>query len=137
MQTVAYILLVDDEVDWLDTISLILETTGYRVLTAANGVEALAILQTQAVDLILSDVSMPQMNGYQLYKYVRQHSQWALIPFIFLTGQRTLNSDIRYGKKLRVDDYLTKPIHFENLLSTVGGKLKRARQLNAAGHTTL
>ncbi len=137
MQTVASILLVDDEVDWLDTVSLILETTGYRVLTAANGVEALAVLQTQTVDLILSDVSMPQMNGYQLYKYVRQNPQWALITFIFLTGRRTLDSDIRKRKKLGVDDYLTKPIHFENLLSTVNGKLKRARQLNAAACTTL
>jgi DNA-binding response OmpR family regulator len=122
------ILVVDDEPDLLDNVSLALETEGYQVLTAANGVEALARLQTNPIDLILADIAMPDMNGYQLYERVRQNPEWVTIPFIFLTA-RSLDSDIRYGKELGVDDYLTKPIRAGDLLAVVRGKLRRARQL--------
>ena len=71
---------------------------------------------------------MPRLNGYQLYERLRQNPDWITIPFIFLTA-RSLDSDIRYGKELGVDDYLTKPIQPEDLLATVQGKLRRGRQL--------
>jgi DNA-binding response OmpR family regulator len=73
---------------------------------------------------------MPRMNGYQLYERVRSDSRWVAIPFMFLTA-RALDSDIRYGKELGVDDYLTKPIQPEDLLAAVRGKLRRARQLHS------
>jgi DNA-binding response OmpR family regulator/tRNA A-37 threonylcarbamoyl transferase component Bud32 len=122
------ILVVDDQVELLDGLKLALEAAGSQVLTATDGVEALEILRAQTVDLILADIAMPRMNGYQLYEHVRQNPGWTLIPFVFLTA-RTLDSDIRYGKELGVDDYLTKPIRPEDLLATVSGKLRRARQL--------
>ncbi len=131
MNTVASILVVDDEPRLLDAIRLILEEAGYRVLTAGDGIEALAVLQSQPVDLILADIAMPRMNGYQLYERVCGNPQWVAIPFIFLTA-RVLNSDIRYGKELGVDDYLTKPIETEDMLAAVRGKLRRARQLAQA-----
>jgi len=109
MDSTISILVVDDEPDLLDNISLALEAEDYQVFTANNGSEALEILAAQPVNLILADIAMPDMNGYQLYQQVRQNSAWVLIPFIFLTA-RTMDSDIRYGKELGVDDYLTKPI---------------------------
>lgn len=128
MSTSVSILVVDDEPDLLDNIVLALEVENYHVLTANDGLEALEILQSQPVDLILADVAMPDMNGYQLYERVRQNPAWVIIPFIFLTA-RTMDSDIRYGKELGVDDYLTKPIRSADLLATVRGKLHRAKQL--------
>jgi DNA-binding response OmpR family regulator len=128
MEAKASILVVDDEPDLLENIGLALEAEGYRVLTAGDGVEALAVLRSQPVDLVLADIAMPEMNGYQLYERVRQNPQWATMPFVFLTARR-LDSDIRYGKELGVDDYLTKPIRAEDLLAAVRGKLRRAGQL--------
>lgn len=128
METGASILVVDDQPDILDNIGLALEARGYRVLTAHDGLEALDVLASQPVDLIVADIAMPRLNGYQLYERVQANPRWAIIPFIFLTA-RALDSDIRYGKELGVDDYLTKPIQPEDLLAAVQGRLRRARQL--------
>lgn len=122
------ILLVDDQPDILANLSMALAASGYKVFTAGDGQEALAILQTRSVNLILADIAMPLMNGYQLYERVRSTPQWLMIPFLFLTA-RALDSDIRYGKILGVDDYLTKPIEVEDLLAAVQGKLRRIQQL--------
>ncbi|MEJ5311339.1 MAG: response regulator transcription factor [Anaerolineae bacterium] len=121
------ILVVDDNVRMLAAVQRILESNGYLVLTAYDGLAALQIMQERTPHLILADIAMPRMNGYQLHERVRQNPDWALIPFIFLTG-RAMDSDIRYGKEIGVDDYLVKPIEPEDLLATVQGKLKRARQ---------
>jgi DNA-binding response OmpR family regulator len=127
-ETLATILVVDDHPTLLDNLQLTLSVAGYYVLTAHDGVAALAALQAQPVDLILADIAMPVLNGYQLYERVRENPEWVFIPFLFLTA-RTLDSDIRYGKGLGVDDYLTKPIEPEDLLAAVQGKLRRANQL--------
>jgi DNA-binding response OmpR family regulator len=124
----ASILVVDDQPDLLENIKLTLEAADYAVLTAADGIEALTVLESQRIDLILADIAMPRMNGYQLYERVRGNPQWVAIPFIFLTA-RALDSDIRYGKELGADDYLTKPIQPEDLLAAVQGKIRRAQQL--------
>src|SRR5215218_7736233 len=122
------ILVADDQPDLVAMISLTLESAGFQVLRSGDGLEALAILQAQTVDLILADIAMPRMNGYQLYQRARENPHWLAIPFIFLTA-RSLDSDIRYGKELGVDDYLTKPIEPEDLLAAVQGRLRRASQL--------
>lgn len=125
------ILVADDQQDLLAMISLTLQAADYQVVTAGDGLDALAILKSQAVDLILADIAMPRMNGYQLYQRVRENADWIMIPFIFLTA-RALDSDVRYGKELGVDDYLTKPIQPEDLLAAVQGRLRRAQQLAQA-----
>jgi DNA-binding response OmpR family regulator len=122
------VLVVEDQPDLLKGIALLLEQEGYHALTAADGLEGLETLQSQRVDLILADIAMPGMNGYQLYERVRENPMWVSIPFIFLTA-RVMDSDIRYGKVLGVDDYLTKPFRPQDLLAVVKGKLRRAQQL--------
>jgi DNA-binding response OmpR family regulator len=124
----AVVLIADDEPAILENLELVLEAEGYQVLAARDGLEALKMLHSQPVDLILADIAMPGMNGYQLYERVRQNPEWLTIPFLFLSA-RTLDSDIRYGKELGVDDYLTKPIQPEDLLSAIQGRLRRAQQL--------
>jgi DNA-binding response OmpR family regulator len=131
MEQHASILVVDDEPDLLDNISLALEAESYRVLVAQDGLAALKKLESEPVNLILADIAMPNMNGYQLYERVRENPDWTFIPFIFLTA-RTLDSDINYGKELGADDYLTKPIRSSELVAVVRGKLRRSQQLTEA-----
>jgi len=125
------VLVVDDHPDLLDTLKFILTEHGFEVLTARNGQEALDLLQEQPINLILSDVSMPYINGYQLFQALREASDPRLVamPFIFISGRATLDSDIRFAKSLGVDDYLVKPVCPEDLIAVVKGKLLAAERL--------
>ncbi len=122
------ILIVDDQLQLLNSIKMTLEMYGYDVMTANDGLKALRILESNRIGLILADIAMPRMNGYQLFERVRDNPEWLEIPFLFLTA-RSLDSDIRFGKEMGVDDYLIKPIEPEDLVAAVRGKLKRAAQL--------
>lgn len=129
MQT---ILVVEDDIALLEGVRDMLELAGYRVLTACHGQEGLQVLETQPLpDLIISDIMMPRMNGYEFYDAVRARPEWVAIPFIFLTalGEK---SDIRLGKQLGADDYIVKPFDEEDLLVAVNAKLRRSAQLQAA-----
>lgn len=128
MSTDATILVADDQTELLLGIQLALEAAGYRVLIAQDGHLALELLYREPVDLILADIAMPEMNGYQLYEKVRADPRLVQVPFVFLTA-RAMASDIRYGKALGADDYLTKPVKPEDLLAAVEGRLRRAREL--------
>jgi DNA-binding response OmpR family regulator len=131
METATSILVVDDEENVRNCLRQILEAAGFRALTARDGIEALDVFESQPVDLVLSDIAMPRMNGYQLHERMVGDPQTVAIPLIFVTA-RALDSDIRYGKELGVDDYVTKPFRHEDLMATVRGRLRRARELDAA-----
>lgn len=128
MQTAASILVVEDQEDLRENIDLALTAEGYNVFTAGTGVEALKVMKNRPVNLIISDVVMPEMDGYQLYLRVREQPQWITVPFIFLTAL-DVDSDVRYGKELGVDDYLVKPVDRTDLLAAIRGNLQRAEQL--------
>ena len=130
MEVPAKILVVDDDRAFRELVRLTLGEAGYQVLTAKDGAEALAVLHSEDVDLILADIAMPRMNGYQLFERVREHSRWVLIPFVFWTG-REMDSDIRYGIELGADDYLTKSADTADVLAVIRGKLRRAQQLKS------
>ncbi len=130
METTTFILVADDQPNFAKSTGMVLGLAGYRTLIANDGVEALALLQSHPVDLILSDVDMPRMDGHQLCERVRKNPQWTDIPFIFLSGHAT-NDDIHHGKELGADDYLTKPVAPQDLLATLRANLRRA----AAGET--
>jgi signal transduction histidine kinase len=125
------ILVVEDDAALLAGVADMLELAGYVVVSAPNGFEALAALEKSAPHLILSDVSMPRMDGYQLYTLIRSRTEWVGIPFIFLTAQSE-KADIRRGKEMGADDYITKPFEVEDLLVAVRAKLQRRAQLEAA-----
>jgi len=137
------ILLADDHVLFRKGVRTVLASRPeVDVVGEANdGVEAIAVLQSQPVDLILADIAMPRMNGYQLYERVRDNPRWVAVPFLFLTA-RALDSDIRYGKELGVDDYLTKPFGMGELLARVRVVLRRnevepAKPVLRSGELTL
>jgi signal transduction histidine kinase len=120
----AQILVVEDDRHLVEGIREILEINGYEVMTASNGEAGLEILRSypKPPDLIVSDIMMPRMDGYDFCKEVRARDKWAVIPFIFLTakGER---DDIKRGKSLGVDDYVVKPFDAEELLIVVRAKL--------------
>lgn len=118
------ILVVEDDLALLEGVSELLKLSDYQVLTATNGREALGVLEDQRPDLIISDIMMPEMDGYEFHAAVRERPEMFTIPFIFLTA-RGEKRDIRRGKASGADDYITKPFDDEDLLVTVESKLKR------------
>ena len=126
------ILVVDDNKDILFNIKLILEANGFHAITAENGEEALRILSEQETtpEVIISDIMMPKMDGYQFFKAIFDDIRYNRIPFIFLSAKSS-PEEIRFGKMLGVDDYLTKPFNEEDLIAIVGGKLARNKKINS------
>ncbi|NIM92597.1 MAG: response regulator [Anaerolineales bacterium] len=119
------LLVVEDDPAMLIALRDILESAGYIVTTAINGQEALDCLAEARPALILSDIAMPVMDGFEFLEAVRQTPTGATIPFIFLTARGT-REDIFTGKSLGVDDYITKPVTSRELLSAVRARLQRA-----------
>ena len=129
------ILVVEDSKTVQYSILTILRKRGYFATAVNNGELALEYLSTQSTppDIILSDITMPKMDGYALYLEIIKKPKWTKIPFIFLTARNT-RQNIRFGKKLGVDDYITKPIDEEDLLASIEGnliKVERNHQFQA------
>ncbi|MFC1918801.1 response regulator transcription factor [Chloroflexota bacterium] len=119
------ILAVDDDPDILDALIMILESEGYQVIGAKDGLEALAKIEGEHPDLMILDLLMPKMDGFSLYKEL-QDSKWSKhkdMPILILTSVREDVSRRRYeletNKGLGVDDYLEKPFSPEKLLLKV------------------
>ncbi len=130
------ILVVEDNEIMLNGIRDILQMAGYQVQTAMDGEEALHLLESYRPDLIVSDIMMPRMDGYQFFSAVRANPKWIGIPFIFLTA-KDQRIDVRLGKQLGADDYLTKPFEPEDLLIAVEAKLERAATLLAVSEAEM
>lgn len=96
----------------------------YHVLEAANGLEALDILEQQHVDLIIADVMMPHMDGYEFVRQLRMTDKTT--PVLLLTAKKEWQ-DKKNGFALGIDDYMTKPVHYEELLWRVRALLRRAQ----------
>jgi len=125
------ILVVDDDPDILDAITMILESQGGQVTIAHDGIECLEKLSAEETDLIILDLLMPRMDGFAVYKELKgpQWSEYHDIPVIILTSVREEASRRRYeletGQELKPDSYLEKPITPEYLLNTVEKLLER------------
>jgi two-component system sensor histidine kinase/response regulator len=124
MEERAVILLVEDDTALLDGMSDTLEMQGYKTVQASNGREGLAVLEELRPDLIISDIMMPEMDGYAFHKEVIGNALTATIPFIFLTAKSD-QADVIRGLREGVDAYLTKPFDLEELLIHVQNKLSR------------
>lgn len=122
------ILIVEDNQVLRDGLREMLAIEGYQVSCAANGLEALAEMNSVTPDLILSDISMPEMDGYEFLQMVRARPEWVTIPFLILTA-RGEKEDILIGKNLGAEDYLVKPISRDELLTAVRSRLSRAQEI--------
>lgn len=112
------ILLVDDSIALLRKLAFLLEIAGFSVLTAPNGEKALDILRLQTPDLMISDVEMPEMNGYELLQSVRTSRQWRHIPVI-LTSDKYGLDDLLHALDAGATDYLPKPFDIYDVLDSV------------------
>lgn len=122
------ILVIDDNPLIVNILLGLLKANNYDVLTSEDGAQALNVLETHPVDVIICDVMMPQMDGFQLHEAVRARAEFSHIPFLFLTALGE-EEDICRGKEAGADDYLVKPFDPRELLSVVKGKVARSRKL--------
>lgn len=121
------ILIAEDENDIRNLVKLKLEQEGYSVFAARDGIEALEIIQNNAVDLAILDVMMPRLDGFNLLRKIRQSSS---LPVIFLTA-RGDEMDKLLGLGIGADDYLVKPFSMAELLARVGAQLRRNHEYSA------
>lgn len=122
------ILVVDDEPRMIGFIRMNLELEGYQVLEAHNGLQALESIRTQLPDLVLLDVMMPELDGFETLRMLREFSS---IPVIMLTAKGEEDDKV-YGLELGADDYVTKPFGSRELSSRVRAVLRRADMPSAS-----
>ncbi len=117
------ILIVDDNVDILLNLQLMLELNDYKVYSAENGKQAKKILQEldPLPNLIISDILMPEMNGYEFFNTISKNPQWSNIPFIFLTVCSSLEDQLI--DKISDEDIIVKPYNDDELLQIISKKL--------------
>jgi len=129
------ILVVDDDPDILDALTMILEARGYQVVTARDGIEGLANLKAENPDLLILDLLMPKMDGFAVCKELQdpRWSKFKATPILILTSVREEASRRRYeletGLELDVDDYVEKPVSPDILLERVGKLLKKKQKV--------
>lgn len=119
------ILVIDDDARLREHYKEILQAEGYEVLEARNGREGVERARKEPPDLVLCDITMPEMNGHRVLETLRGEPRTAHVPFVFLTGWNE-QEDIRTGMNLGADDYLTKPVVPDELAATIRARLRRA-----------
>jgi len=119
------ILLIEDNLDVREMTTEILELENYEVTTAENGKIGIEKAKLFAPDLILCDIMMPEVDGYEVYAELSEDHSTASIPFIFLTA-KSEKSDFRKGMTMGADDYLTKPFEAQDLIEAIEARLKKS-----------
>ena len=124
------ILIVDDDNTLRAALTRYLKDRGFVVHNAASGIEGFESFTEQSPDLIVSDVVMPEMNGFDLCVKVRETEVGRLVPFIFLSGRCDLEDRIQ-GHSIGADDYLVKPFHPRELIAKIESQLARANRIHS------
>lgn len=122
------ILVVEDDLPLRKMMSAFLSINGYRTQTAGNGEEALAVMERVLPDLVIADVMMPVMDGWQLTEEIRR--AWPMMPVILVTARDSIE-DKRTGFAAGADDYLTKPLDLDELLLHVNAVLRRSQAMTS------
>ena len=122
------ILLIEDDRALRENTEELLELSGYKVLTAANGKIGLQTAKDTLPDIIICDIMMPELDGYAVLEKLSASEKTMHIPFIFLSA-KTEHKEIRMGMDMGADDYLTKPFEEEDLLSAIESRLAKAQLL--------
>ena len=129
------ILVVDDDSDVLDALTMVLENRGYQVITAQDGIEGLACLKAEKPDLMILDLLMPKMDGFGVMKELRdpRWAEFSEMPILIQTAVREKDSRRRYeletGVALGADDYVEKPASPDILLARAKKLIKRKQEV--------
>lgn len=129
------ILVADDEAEILDLLTFVLESEHYNVITATNGEDAYKKVIAEKPDLVVLDIDMPQMSGFEVCQKIRENSDVCLTPIIILSSL-TKTKDKITGIKLGADEYITKPFESFELIARVEGLLKRIKESLSANPLT-
>jgi type IV pilus assembly protein PilB len=121
------IVAADDEEPVRTMVKLLLETQGYQVIPAIDGEDALEKTRAELPDLIVLDIVMPKLDGFEVCKAIRAHVDTMFIPVVMLTGQNSIEEKQR-GLSLGADDYITKPFHADELLARIEAVLRRSQR---------
>ncbi len=124
------ILIVDDDDILRSVLKHTLEKQGYQVTIVSSGTQALKSFAENTPDLIVSDVSMPEMDGFEFCRILRSQPSGQLIPFIFLSARSELEDRIQ-GHSMGADDYLTKPFEVTELIAKIESAIERTRRIHA------
>lgn len=124
------ILVVDDDFTLRKVLQNSLEHRGYQVISVSSAQEALTKFNQDIPDLIVSDVSMPEMDGFEFCRQLRAQPSGKLIPFIFLSAKNEVNDRIQ-GHTIGADSYLTKPFEMKELLANIEALIERSRRVHA------
>lgn len=122
-----HILIVEDDRELRELFSTVLLKNGYRTTNAKDGIEALDVLDKEYIDLIISDIMMPNMDGFELLKSIRDAK--FTIPILMITAKESFQ-DKQRGFLLGTDDYMVKPIDVNEMVLRVGALLRRAQIIN-------
>jgi DNA-binding NarL/FixJ family response regulator len=126
------LLLVDDEPGLREAVQAYLEDSGFAVAVASNANEGLALARQTLPDLVITDIMMPQVDGYQFLKQLRDEPQFKTLPVVFLTA-RGMTSDRIQGYNAGADAYLSKPFDPDELVAIVTNLLQKRDVVRAAG----
>lgn len=123
------ILVVEDNPNARKLMAAVLEQHGYEAVCAGDGVEALAVLDRKHIDLIVLDIMMPRMDGYELTEILRENKALGEMPILMVTAKES-PADKRKGFIIGTDDYMVKPVDEEEMILRIGALLRRARIVN-------
>lgn len=122
------ILIIEDEDDIRENLAELLELNGYEVARAGNGKTGFLYAVDTQPELIICDINMPGLNGYEVLQNLRENPETFAIPFLFLTAKTEI-SDLRKGMELGADDYITKPYENTDVLKAISVRLERSRKI--------
>ncbi|MBD2463229.1 response regulator transcription factor [Oscillatoria sp. FACHB-1407] len=124
------ILIVDDDITLRTAIIRYLQNRGYAVQDASSGVEGLAMFEQNPPDLVVSDVMMPEMDGFEFCRRLRATRSGQLVPFIFLSSRTEVDDRVQ-GHQIGADDYLVKPFEPKELVAKIEAQLERSRRIHS------
>lgn len=124
------ILVVDDDTILRMALTRYLEKRGYLVIDVGSGTEALAAFEQDPPDLVVSDVMMPEMDGFEFCRRLRATRSGQLVPFIFLSSKGEVEDRVQ-GHSIGADDYLIKPFEPRELLAKIEAQLERSRRIHS------
>lgn len=122
------IVVIEDNQDVRNNLSEILQSADYQIFPAENGASGLELIKREQPDLILCDIMMPEMDGYDVLRRVRNNQAVAATPFVFLTA-KTAREDLSKGMELGADDYIMKPFTISELLNRVKTRLTKRKEV--------
>ena len=129
------ILLIEDDVVLRENTAELLELSDFHVITAPDGKVGLKYAKTYVPDLIICDIMMPELDGYQVLERLSKNDKTKYIPFVFLSA-KTEHFDIRKGMNLGADDYITKPFTEDDLVSAIKSRLAKASIIREQGYVS-